>query len=128
MNRQINNARRCLHRHAAALVPKMMLIAVIGLETSPALASVAYDFVQDGSGSVLATLELSSLPARHTEVVGLTFTAAGNAIFGLGQGLYSGSFDATLDVFADDGLSGLAGTAGDAFIVDGNPPLLPGFP
>lgn len=51
-----------------------------------------YNFVEEDSGNILATLELTSLPATHEEVAGLTFTPAGEAVFGLGS-TYGGTFD-----------------------------------
>lgn len=82
------------------------LVAVTLLAlTSSSRASTIYEFHQDGTGDVLATLELSALPATESEVVSLAFTPAGDAIFGLGE-LYDGTFDSSAKSFVDDG-SGL---------------------
>lgn len=71
-------------------------------------ASLLYDFVQDGTGEVLATWELTSLPAGFEEVVGLTFTPAGDAIFGFGA-VYAGEFDHyAASTARDDGAGGLS--------------------
>jgi hypothetical protein len=86
--------------------------------------SLFYNFEQLNSGTVLATLELTSSPATHTEVRGLTFTQAGQAIFGLGP-TYLGGFDETnFGAFVDDGSGGLR--SGDpiwpANLADRDPP------
>ena len=76
-------------------------------------ASLFYDFEEDGTGAVLATIELASLPATHTEVLGLTFSDAGQAIFGFGP-TYLGTFDTSAtgtDIpseWIDDGMGGLS--------------------
>ena len=73
-------------------------------------AQLFYDFVEFPSGNVLATLELTSLPATHAEVAGLTFTPAGEAILGYATP-YSGSFDTSFGMLSDDGIGGLQGTS-----------------
>ena len=68
-------------------------IALIGLALlCNACEAQVFDFVQRETDDVLARLELSSLPANHSDIVGLTFTEAGQAIFGLGP-VYDGTFD-----------------------------------
>ena len=57
-------------------------------------AQELYNFVQAGTGDILATLDLTTLPATHTDVAGLTFSTKGEAIFGLGP-VYTGTFDTT---------------------------------
>lgn len=90
-------------------------------------ATLFYNFEEVGTGTVLATLELASLPATHTEVLGLTFTPAGQAFFGFGE-TYQGSFDTSVGdspaAMVDDGFGGLRSTrVGDvSFLTDNDPP------
>ena len=89
-------------------------------------AALFYDFVEWESGNVLATLQLSSLPASHWEVLGLTFTPAGQAKFGYGP-IYQGEFDDSYNWFVDDGSGGIGYAQFGpheywARIVDHNPP------
>lgn len=65
-------------------------------------AAIIYEFQQDRTGDVLATMEFSALPATETEVVSLVFTPAGDAFFGLGES-YDGTFDSSAKSFVDDG-------------------------
>ena len=81
---------------------------VVTITSASSEAQLLYDFVESPSGDVLATLELTSLPATHAEVAGLTFTPAGEAIYGY-TGLYSGSFDTSFAMLLDDGIGGLQG-------------------
>ena len=74
------------------LTIKMMACFVVAIMSASSEAQLLYDFVESPSGDVLATLELTSLPATHAEVAGLTFTPAGEAIYGY-AGLYSPMFD-----------------------------------
>lgn len=90
-------------------------------------ASLFYNYEEDSTGTVLATLELASLPATHAEVLELTFTPAGQAIFGFG-GTYLGTFDTTdgdtpAQLIAD-GIGGLRSTTVGAvsFFSDQDPP------
>lgn len=72
-----------------------------------AKATHLYEFVQTGTNDTLAYWELSSLPAGYDEVVSLTFTPQGEAIFGLGE-VYAGEFDHWANNTAsDDGMGGL---------------------
>lgn len=72
-----------------------------------AQAAHVYEFVQEGTNNTLAYWELSSLPAGYDEVVSLTFTSQGEAIFGLGE-VYAGEFDHWANNTAsDDGMGGL---------------------
>ena len=96
-----------IHRSLATRLPLAAL--ALALLCSPAEADFVCNFEEDGTGNVLATLELSSLPATHSEVVSLLFSLDGEAIFGV-LGLYSGTFDTTNDAFIADGADGLAGS------------------
>ena len=55
-------------------------------------ASLLYDFEEEGTGTVLATLHLAGLPATRDEVLGLFFTPQGQVLFGYGP-TYPGTFD-----------------------------------
>ncbi len=106
-----------------------MIVACVAASTQ---ASVLYDFQQAGTATVLATLELSSVPANETHIAGLTFTPAGDAIFGFGS-TYSGTFDTSNGAFADDGVGGLQGGIdyGGIFaatMTDNDPPASTVFP
>lgn len=60
---------------------------------------------------VLATVEFAELPATHMDIVGLSFTDAGEELFGLGR-VYSGVFDSMGGPnasFLDDSTGGLTG-------------------
>jgi hypothetical protein len=96
-----------IHRSLATRLPLAAL--ALALLCGPAEANLVYNFEEDGTGNVLATMELSSLPATHSEVVILEFSMDGEAIFGV-LGLYSGTFDTTDDAFIADGADGLAGS------------------
>jgi hypothetical protein len=108
-----------------AMMCRMMMACIaLTVMSASSEAGLFYDFVEDGTGNVLATLELSSLPATHTEVVGLTFTPAGEAIFGLGP-TYTGIFDNSFPTggsLVDDGSGGLKGEPNLVDIVDFDPP------
>ncbi|MEM6257044.1 MAG: PEP-CTERM sorting domain-containing protein [Planctomycetota bacterium] len=55
-----------------------------------------FQFVQEGTGDVLATLRLSdNEPWDHTDVLDFSFTPAGDAIFGQGVGTFSQPFTNT---------------------------------
>jgi hypothetical protein len=86
-------------------------------------AQLFYDFVQEGTGDVLATLELTTLPATHEEIAGMTFTPAGETLFGF-VSPYAGEFDGTILPWDDDGAGGLAPAlpASSSKIGDGDPP------
>jgi len=85
----------------------VMCVAVVTMSAN-SHAQLFYDFIQAGTGDVLATLELSSLPATHTEVVGLNFTPTGEAFLGY-PSPYGGVFTSTLNSFMSDGSGGLDG-------------------
>jgi hypothetical protein len=98
---------------------------VVTITSASSEAQLLYDFVESPSGDVLATLELTSLPATHAEVAGLTFTPAGEAIYGY-AGLYSGSFDSSFGMLLDDGIGGLQGNGdgtSEGNVRDSTPPL-----
>lgn len=100
------------------------LIALFALALLPAniRATSIYQFFQDGTGETLAFLEFSSLPATENELVSLTFTPAGDAIFGLGEA-YDGVFDSSAKTFVDDGNGHLVSSEPDwgANIMDSTP-------
>lgn len=57
-----------------------------------------FQFEQEGTGDVLATLRLSdNEPWDHTNVLDFSFTPAGDAIFGLGVGTFSQPFTNTFN-------------------------------
>ena len=71
-----------------------LAILLFVLPTTSCPAQHFFDLVQEGTGDVLATLELFAVPAvTLTDVAGLTFTSEGDALFGFGVGAYSGVFD-----------------------------------
>lgn len=87
-----------------------MLVACVAVVmiSADGQAQLFYDFVESPSGEVLATLELTNLPATHIDVAGLTFTPTGEAIFGY-TSPYTGGFDYTPEPITDDGIGGLSG-------------------
>lgn len=91
----------------------LLVICLAGLISADAKAQLFYSFVEHESDQVLATLELSALPATHREVVGLTFTPVGETIFGFGP-TYTGTFDGSdgEPAITDDGDGGLAAGIG----------------
>ena len=99
-------------------------------------AQLSYEFIDAEESTVLATLELSALPAGIDEFLTLRFTDAGEDLFGLGS-VYAGTFDHMThhrSEFQEDRFSpgGLAGR--DAFgsefatMIDDDPPLSAAFP
>lgn len=92
-----------------AIVPAMLVVAALFFGIGPTTASAGpllFNFevqriqragepIEEAAvpGAVLATLELASLPARLTDLVDFSFTAAGDTVFNLGVGSYSGTFD-----------------------------------
>jgi hypothetical protein len=115
---------RCVVRSLAIVL--IACPAILG--TSRASASiVTYNFNESGSGDVLAVLQLSALPASPAEINSLTFTAAGDAIFGFGVGAYSpGNFEEfSNDTVIAEGLTGLMGTGSyqdDTYFTDNSNP------
>jgi hypothetical protein len=71
-----------------------IFLAAAILPSSVTTAQHLYNFVDQPSGNVMAVLELSALPALHTDFVSLTFSPIGESFFGLGT-TYSGQFDQT---------------------------------
>lgn len=85
----------------------LTLAVCLATLTTNVQASHVYEFIQEGTGDTLAYWELSSLPAGHEEVISLTFTPIGEAMFGLGEH-YDGEFDGWVqDQAMDDGMGGL---------------------
>ncbi len=67
-----------------------------GFAVAVALSSAAFaqtqswDFVERNTGDIYATLELRDpAPYNHNDVVSLSFTAEGDAVFGLGVGAFT---------------------------------------
>ena len=90
----------------------ILLPLTVGLLTFCCAAradSLVYDFEQEGTRTVLAQLELLTLPATHEEVIGLTFTPTGQEFFGYDFAMYPGTFDINCFPFIDDGMGGLTG-------------------
>lgn len=90
------------HRFSATFLASLMLVIMAGNSE----AQLQYNFEQQGTGIVLATLELSSLPATHTEVVELTFSSTGQSIFGY-PAIFPGTFELTFMTIVEDGIGGL---------------------
>ena len=99
--------RRQVTRQPILLVLAAALFSVISTARGDTLV---YNFEQAGTGAVLAQLELSMLPATHEEVVNLTFTSAGQELFGYNFAVYPGTFATTCIPFIDDGMGGLTGS------------------
>lgn len=99
----------------------IMACVATAVMTSSCEAQLFYDFVHGGTGDVLATLELTALPATHEEIVGLTFTPAGETFFGY-VSPYAGVFDSTQEPWEDDGAGGLTAPSGGSKIFDVDPP------
>ena len=113
----------------------LVLAGVLGvlLSTQNVKAGTLYDFIQRSTEDVLATLDLDGdAPWINTDVLSLTFTDAGNAIFGLGTDPLDGSiFDTHIRGFQPDGVAdpdgGLIGVGSfglnqEGLIIDTNPP------
>ena len=101
-----------------------MACLAVAMMSASSHAQVLYDFINDGTGEVLARLELAMLPATKTIEKELTFTPRGEAIFGLGP-LYLGSFDTQSGpgrAVIDDGAGGLVGDMGFVTWTDDDPP------
>jgi hypothetical protein len=108
-----------------SLLPRILTSCLaIGLTSASCHAQLFYDFVEDNTGDVLATIELFQLPASVNDFVGLTFTPEGQAIFGFGPE-YLGTFDRSTgpgNAVVSDGGSGLVGDGGLVSWVDDDPP------
>ena len=81
-----------LNRRIERLACFFQSVVALVIVSSNSSAQLLYEFEESGTESILATLELSSLPASHSEIVGLMFTPAGDMIFGMGP-VYIGTFD-----------------------------------
>ena len=55
--------------HRALMFRITMASLAVAMMSANSQAQLFYDFIEGGYGEVLATLELSSLPAKHSEVV-----------------------------------------------------------
>ena len=109
-----------------AVVCLLIASCIFFVQSTNCLASSIFDLVQEGTGDVLATLELSSVPASSaSDIVGLSFSAEGNAIFGFGVGAYPGTLDSVLGGPVSASPTGiLRGPVVNAVpnIIDSNPP------
>ena len=93
-----------------SLLSCYVVTSMFMLCTGPmATASQLYNF--EATGTILATLELSNLPATESEILGLTFSPAGETRYGLGP-VYLGNFD-TASHPVDEMVSGRLGCPGD---------------
>jgi len=116
----------CGKRPFTSLMLRIVFVA-LACVTMPSMsqAELFYNFVQERTGDVLATLELSSLPATARDINGLTFTSHGDALFGL-PSPYPGTFSTLIPsrefVFGDDGMGGLTGGTFGSRAYDWNPP------
>ena len=80
-----------------------------------------YQFEQEGTGEVLATLELASLPATQlSDLLSFRFTDAGDAVFAIGTNDFGPEFDFFGSSASGDGAGGLVGPA---FISLDEPPI-----
>lgn len=88
--------------------------------------TLRYDFIEaSGNNETLATIELASLPAAPADILSITFTQFGEAIFGIGPTSYSNPmFNAGNSAFVDDGAGGLQGNnnLGGGQLADSTPP------
>lgn len=121
---------RPIHRFLATSL-SLAVLAISSL-CGTADAGPSYNFEEAGTGDVLATLELATLPATHLQVVGLDFSDLGVSIFGLPDP-YPGLFDSSTAAFIMDGPAGLSGAGefGIAVFTDAEAPestFLPGVP
>ena len=99
------------HLRLSALVPLAWTATLsLTLALCPvAHASVSFDFVQDNTGVTLATLEFSIDPPfppyawQGGDIAQLIFSPAGDVVFGLGAGVYGGTFTDSLHSAVIDG-------------------------
>ena len=97
---------RYVRRHfLAALVGTAGLVLVCLTACASEAANLLYNFERWNDGELVATLELSSLPATHAEVVGLSFSPA--ALARLAAPPIYPEFDETVHSFVSDGSGGL---------------------
>ena len=63
------------------IIPAVLFLSFVG-SSAVGHAQHFFNFVEDGTGNIMAVLELSSLPLDHeSDVVGLAITDAGNDLF-----------------------------------------------
>lgn len=92
------------------IVSVLLTFAAFCVTTASATAA-DYDFVQEGTGDILATLSTNDAdPFSHTDVISLIFTTEGNAIFNVGISDVSSYLSSTDASLTNDGLGGLEGT------------------
>lgn len=97
----------------------LLLLALAGTANA---STLSYDFYEAHSNQAIGRLELARLPAKHTEVVSLTFTPAGEEMFGFGP-VYLGGFDVSFGGgLLDDGAGGLTADSCCSPIADFTPP------
>lgn len=107
----------------------LVALAFLCCEPRHAGASLVYSFETEAGDSLLR-MTLAKLPATNEDIERLTFSALGNATFGLGT-LYQGSFvdsvrDSHSGTFVSDGQGGLQGTeksTESANVFDANAPI-----
>lgn len=102
------------------VVSVLHLTVLIGLSvcSTSVHASQLFNFVQDGTGDVLGTLEVLELPANEISDFGdFLFTPEGDAIFGLGVGDGGLAFTSNMNggPIAVDIVGGALGTVGASF-------------
>jgi hypothetical protein len=116
-----------LHRCKSFRSELVALLAVLAICSlcNTAEATLLYNFEQEGTGTVLATLELDFLPASHSQVVSLSLSTEGTSIFSFFTP-YAGSFDTSVGAFIADGLGGLEGSGDSAIatLVDNDPEII----
>lgn len=78
----------------------MLSVAGASAEAGPA---ASYHFMEEGSGDILATMDLAGPgPYEHTDITDFSFTAEGDAIFGLGVGSFPEPFASTTNGMFED--------------------------
>lgn len=102
----------CLRTLVRRLLQVGTLVGIFSLPSAHATSLSTYDFVEDGTGDVLLSMELSALPTDLSGIAGLNFSATGAAVFGFAAGPYSGTLDylfgAPIDPIKSDGMDGLS--------------------
>lgn len=105
------------HRLVNVAMTGALAVAATVIISSQCEAQLTYDFVGEfvrqgpgtvTPGDVLATIEFSDLPARHDDVLSLTFTSAGDELYGLGL-TFDDEFGFTSGPVTSDGANGLVG-------------------
>lgn len=84
-----------------------LMAVVVALGTTTTHAEILYDFVQAGTGDTLARWRLAELPATQEDSLSIDFTAAGEAMFGLGPTYPEPLTHSVADIVRDDGAGGL---------------------